>query len=83
MRLEEVIFNRQQELALNADKIAKRDIEEEEQALKGALELMLEVKVKKLGFPDIRQRNLRRKDFHRNPSDFGIKRTPQGQWQRF
>jgi hypothetical protein len=54
MLLEEAIFNRQQELALNAGKIARRDVEEEEQALRGVLELMLETKVKKLGFPEIR-----------------------------
>ena len=54
MLLEEAIFNRQQELALKADNIARRDIEEEEQALRGVLELMLDTKVKKLGFPEIR-----------------------------
>jgi hypothetical protein len=53
MGLEEAIFYRQQELALNADKIAKPEIEKEEQALKGVLEMMLETKVKKLGFPAI------------------------------
>ena len=52
--LEEAIFNRQQELALNAQKVAKPEIEEEEQALRGVLELMLETKIKKLGFPDIK-----------------------------
>jgi hypothetical protein len=54
MLLEEAIFNRQQELALNAGETARRDIEEEEQALRGVLELMLETKVKKLGFPEVR-----------------------------
>jgi hypothetical protein len=54
MALEETIFNRQQELALNADMIDKPEIEDEEQALKKVLDLMLETKVKKLGFPDIR-----------------------------
>lgn len=54
MALEETIFFRQQELALNADKIAKREIEEEERDLTGVLELMLETKTKKLGFPEIK-----------------------------
>ena len=54
MLLEEAIFNRQQELVLNADKIAKPKIEEEERGLRGVLELMLETKTKKLGFPEIR-----------------------------
>jgi len=54
MQLEEAIFNRQQELALNADKINKSEIEHEEQGLRKALDLMLEVKTKKLGFPEIR-----------------------------
>ena len=54
MALEEIIFNRQQELALNADMIDKPEIEDEERALKKVLDLMLETKVKKLGFPDIR-----------------------------
>ena len=54
MLLEEAIFNRQQELAFNAGKIARGDVEEEEQALRGVLDLMLETKVKKLGFPEIR-----------------------------
>ena len=54
MELEETIFNRQQELALNADKVDKRSLEDEELAIRGALDLMLDVKVKKLGFPDIR-----------------------------
>ena len=54
MLLEEAIFNRQQELALNADKIDKGNLEDEEQALRRALDLMLEMKVKKLGFPEIR-----------------------------
>jgi hypothetical protein len=34
-------------------KIDKRTTEEEEESLRGVLELMLEVKVKKLGFPPI------------------------------
>ena len=54
MALEEAIFNRQQELTLNADKIDKRKIEDEEHALKKVLDLMLETKVKKLGFPDLK-----------------------------
>ena len=54
MALEETIFFRQQELALNADKIAKREIEEEERELTGVLELMLETKTKKLGFPEVK-----------------------------
>lgn len=54
MALEETMFFRQQELALNADKIAKREIEEEERDLTGVLELMLETKTKKLGFPEIK-----------------------------
>ena len=52
--LEETIFFRQQELVLNADKIAKREIEEEERDLTGVLELMLETKMKKLGFPEVK-----------------------------
>ena len=39
---------------MNADKIAKPEIEEEERDLKEVLELMLETKVKKLGIPAIR-----------------------------
>ena len=54
MLLEEAIFNRQQELALNAQKIDQREVNDEEQALRKVLDLMLETKVKKLGFPDIR-----------------------------
>ena len=54
MLLEEAIFNRQQELALNAQKIDQREVNDEEQALRKVLYLMLETKVKKLGFPDIR-----------------------------
>jgi len=54
MALEETIFFRQQELVLNADKIAKREIEEEERDLTGVLELMLETKMKKLGFPEVK-----------------------------
>lgn len=54
MHLEEAIFNRQQELALKADVIDKRKVEDEEKALRKALDLMLDVKVKKLGFPEIR-----------------------------
>jgi len=53
MLLEEAIFNRQQELALN-DKIDKREVNDEEQALRTVLDLMLETKVKKLGFPKVR-----------------------------
>ena len=52
--LEEAIFNRQQELAVNAGKLDERETEQEEEGLKRALELMLEVKTKKLGFPEIR-----------------------------
>ncbi len=55
MRLEEAIFYRQQELALEADKIDERDLKDEEQALKRALDLMLEVKVNELGFPAIKR----------------------------
>jgi hypothetical protein len=54
MLLEEAIFNRQQELALNADSIEKPKMEREEQGLRQALDLMLELKAKRLGFPDIR-----------------------------
>jgi hypothetical protein len=54
MLLEEAIFNRQQDLVLNAENIEKHKIKDEEQAMRQVLELMLEVKVKKLGFPDIR-----------------------------
>ena len=54
MLLESAIFNRQQELALNADKLDKRKMQQEELRLRDASELMLETKVKKLGFPDIR-----------------------------
>lgn len=49
------VFSRQQELVLNADKIDKREIQHEEQKLKNVLDMMLDVKAKKLGFPDIRQ----------------------------
>ena len=52
--LERAIFKRQQELALNAGKIEKPEVEKEEQSMKKALDLLLEVKVKKLGFPRIR-----------------------------
>ena len=51
MALEETIFNRQQELALNAGRVEKDKIVEEERALKKVLDLMLETKVNKLGFP--------------------------------
>ncbi len=54
MILEEAIFNRQQELALNADIVDKRNVEDEEEALRKALDVMLEIKVEKLGFPKIR-----------------------------
>jgi len=54
MLLEEAIFNRQQDLASNAGKIDQREVNDEEQALRKVLDLMLETKVKKLGFPDIR-----------------------------
>lgn len=54
MLLEEATFNRQQELALNADRIDNREIEEEEQALKRVLDLMLEMKINKLGFPALK-----------------------------
>ncbi len=54
IRLEEAIFNRQQELVLNTGKIDKHEIEQEEQRLRKALDLMLEVKTKKLGFPEIK-----------------------------
>jgi len=53
--LEVAVFSRQQELVLNADKIDKREIQHEEQKLKNVLDMMLDVKAKKLGFPDIRQ----------------------------
>lgn len=52
--LEEAIFNRQQELTVNADKIDKREVEQEERRLRKALDLMLELKTKRLGFPEIR-----------------------------
>ena len=52
--LEEAIFNRQQELAVNADKIDRREVEQEERRLRQALDLMLELKTKRLGFPEIR-----------------------------
>ena len=55
IHLEEAVFNRQQKLVLNAAKLDKCDIQEEEQRLKQALDLMLEMKVKKLGFPEIRK----------------------------
>jgi hypothetical protein len=51
MRLEEAIFYRQQELALNAQKLGQDEVKDEEHSLKKVLDLMLEVKVKKLGFP--------------------------------
>lgn len=54
MLLEEAVFNRQQELVLHADKIDRGKIEQEESGLRSALDLMLEMKTKKLGFPDIR-----------------------------
>lgn len=54
MLLEEAIFNRQQELALNAVGIDRGELEQEEQRLRKALDLMLELKTKKLGFPAIR-----------------------------
>ena len=54
MLLEQAIFNRQQELALNAAKIDQHEVEKEEKSMKGALDLLLDVKAKKLGFPDIR-----------------------------
>jgi hypothetical protein len=54
MLLEEAIFNRQQELVRNAEKMDKGNIEQEEQSLKSALDLMLELKTKRLGFPAIR-----------------------------
>ncbi len=54
MLLEEAIFFRQQDLALNAHKIDRAQIEQEEARLKEALNLLLHVKVKKLGFPEIR-----------------------------
>lgn len=54
MLLEEGIFNRQQELAVNADKIDRREVEQEELRLRKALDLMLELKTKRLGFPEIR-----------------------------
>ena len=53
MLLEEAIFDRQQELVLNADKIDKRELNDEELALREVLDLMLEVKIRKLGFPAI------------------------------
>lgn len=54
MLLEEAIFNRQQELTVNADKIDKREVEQEERRLRKALDLMLELKTNRLGFPEIR-----------------------------
>lgn len=54
MLLEEAIFNRQQELVLDADKIEKSKIQQEELGLQQALDLMLEMKTTKLGFPEIR-----------------------------
>ena len=57
MALEEAIFNRQQELALQAEEIVHREIEEEE-ALKEVLDLMLDIKVTKLGFPAIKYHTL-------------------------
>ena len=50
--LEEAIFNRQQELAVNAEKLGTDHIKREEQEMREVLELMLEIKIKKLGFPD-------------------------------
>lgn len=52
--LEEAIFNRQQELALNADRIDRRELEQEEQRLRKALDFMLELKTNRLGYPAIR-----------------------------
>ena len=52
--LEKAIFDRQQELALNAENIDQRNIDREERRLKEVLDLMLEVKAKRLGFPGIR-----------------------------
>ena len=52
--LEKAIFNRQQELALNEEKIDQQNIDREERRLKEVLDLMLEVKAKRLGFPHIR-----------------------------
>ena len=54
MLLEEAIFNRQRELTLNGNKIDRCEVSDEEQALQNVLDLMLEIKVKKLGFPAIR-----------------------------
>jgi ubiquinone biosynthesis protein UbiJ len=54
MLLEKEIFDRQQELALNAGEIGGHKVEKEEQSIKRALDILLEVKVKKLGFPNIR-----------------------------
>lgn len=50
MLLEEAIFNRQQELALSGE---KNNVQQEERDMRKALDLMLEIKTKKLGFPDI------------------------------
>jgi len=46
------VFSRQQELVLNADKIDKREIQHEEQKLKNVLDMMLDVKAKKLAVVD-------------------------------
>ena len=53
MLLEEAIFYRQQELALHPENINKAQLEQEEHGLRSALDLMLELKSKRLGFPSI------------------------------
>ena len=40
------------QLAVNAEKLEKDHIEREEQEMREVLELMFEIKIKKLGFPD-------------------------------
>ena len=54
MLLEEAIFKRQRELTLNGNKIDRCEVSDEEQALQNVLDVMLEIKVNKLGFPAIK-----------------------------
>ena len=59
--LEKAIFDRQQELALNAENVEQHTIDREEQRLKEVLDLMLEVKAKRLGFPGAYDKDFQRK----------------------
>ena len=51
--LEEAIFNRQQEFALQPHRFDPTKIKQEERGLRETLDLILEVKIRKLGFPDL------------------------------